>query len=177
MFLEWQEFLTKEWTTERIGTDRNPSKERLEGKELCQWDFKYNQIISCDVDPLPKEAYNHTLHFSENQPFYELQQDGSGKPFQNIMEMRAAKIRNFLEVKQYPGVADVWVTQYEYLLKEGTKELLDSISEWTGLKYNCDPYPPQTRKKRPLTREYAKFLNKNLDWNTEGLIGYRQEPA
>ena len=115
---------------------------------ICQDDFRYNEIVSCNYEPLPHEAYTHTLRYSEHQPFYELQQDGSGEPFANIMEMRAAKIRNFLDVKNYVGVADVWTTQYEYLLAKGTKEMLDKITEWTGVPYKCDQSPPPRARAR-----------------------------
>ena len=101
--------------------------------------------------------------------------DGSGKPFANIMAMRAAKIRNFLEVRSYIGIADVWTVQYEYLLTKGTNHLLEKIEEWTGVKRNCKAYPAQARRKRPLSRTFARFLNKEHDWSAEGLIGYTQE--
>lgn len=177
MFLDWEEFLTKEWSMERTGLDLTLPEAVKNGHERCQQNFKYQDIISCVLEPVPKEAFNHTLHFSENQPFYEMRPDGSGKPFKNIMEFRAGKIRNFMELKDHKGVADVWSIQYEYLLKMGTKRLLDQISDWTGIPYTCKPFESQERTKRPLTREYARFLNQNLDWNAEGLIGYVQEPV
>lgn len=170
MFLHWSEFLTKPWTTERIGSDLTTPKDAI-----CQEDFRYNEIVSCNYEPLPHEAYPHKLRFSEHQPFYELRQDGSGEPFANIMEMRTAKIHNFLEVKNYVGVADVWTTQYEFLLAKGTKEMLDKITEWTGVPYKCDPFPPQTRRKRKLSMRFAEYVNQHLDWSAEGLVGYTQE--
>ena len=170
MFMHWSEFLTKEWTTPRVGLDLE-----VPNTTICQEDFPWTNIVSCHNEPLPHEAYDHKLHFSEHQPFYELKQDGSGEAFPNIMEMRAAKIRNFLEVKDYVGVADLWTVQYEYLLAKGTKRMLDTISEWTGVPYKCDPFPPQNRRKRKLSARFAKFVNENLDWSAEGLIGYTQE--
>jgi hypothetical protein len=166
--LKWSEFIVKPWTTERVGLDLNQTWP-------CQEDFEYNQIVSCNVEPLPKEIYGPKIRYSEHQPFYELKQDGSGKPFANIMEMRAAKIRNFLEVREYVGIADVWTIQYEYLLSKGTDHLLTKIEEWTGVKRQCVAYEPQSRRKRPLSRTFAKYINQHLDWSAEGLIGYTQE--
>lgn len=167
--LRWEDFLVKPWTMDRIGRDLE-----LDEDATCQEDFKYNQLRSCTMEPLPKSRYKK-LRYSENQPFYEMKQDGSGDHFANIMEMRSAKIRNFLEVRDYVGVADVWTVQYEYLLTKGTEHLLTKIEEWTGVKRNCQSSPPQLRRKRPLSRTFAKFLNKELDWSAEGLIGYTQE--
>lgn len=171
MFMHWTEFLTKNWTTPRIGSDLEISSPNAP----CQEDFRFNELVSCNFEPLPHEAYEHKLRFSEHQPFYELRQDGSGEPFSNIMEMRSAKIRNFLSVKDYTGIADLWTVQYEYLLTRGTKNMLDRISEWTGVPYKCDPFPPQERRKRILSSSFAKYVNEHLDWSTEGLIGYTQE--
>lgn len=170
MFMHWSEFLTKPWTMDRIGMDLNISKDYR-----CQEDFHYDELNSCVYEPLPHEAYRHKLRYSEHQPFYELKQDGSGEPFANIMEMRAAKIRNFLDTKDYVGVADVWPVQYEYLLSKGTKGMLDKISEWTGVPYKCDPFPVQHRRKRKLSKRFAKYVNEHHDWTAEGLIGYTQE--
>jgi hypothetical protein len=168
--LKWEDFIVKEWSMPRAGLDL-----KLKDGDPCQEDFEYNQIVSCSVEPLPKESYGNKIRYSEHQPFYELRQDGSGKSFANIMDMRAAKIRNFMEVREYPGIADVWTIQYEYLLTKGTDHLLQKIEEWTGVKRQCDAFPPQNRRKRPISRTFAKYINKYLDWSAEGLIGYTQE--
>ena len=98
------------------------------------------------LEPLPHTAYNYTLRYSEHQPFYEMRNDGSGRPYDNIMEMRTDKIRNFLSVANYKGVADLWVLQYEYLVLKGTQHLIDRIEEWTGIPPRCQAKPPQLRK-------------------------------
>eukprot|EP00545_Synedropsis_sp_CCMP1620_P012623 CAMPEP_0119026382 /NCGR_PEP_ID=MMETSP1176-20130426/35351_1 /TAXON_ID=265551 /ORGANISM="Synedropsis recta cf, Strain CCMP1620" /LENGTH=159 /DNA_ID=CAMNT_0006982083 /DNA_START=424 /DNA_END=903 /DNA_ORIENTATION=+ len=153
----------------RFGLDLLNDTETTE----CQEFFAYNQIVSCNFEPLPVSHYEK-IRFSENQPFYELRQDGSGKPFKNIMEMRAAKIRNFLEVADYPGIADLWLLQYEYLLQEGTDHLLRRIEEWTGMARQCEAYPPQERRVRNISRTFVRAINEHLDWSAEALIGYTQ---
>lgn len=171
--LKWRPFLEKPWTTERVGKDLN-----LSNKTKCQEDFGYAEIISCVSEPRPKSHFDgRKIRYSEHQPFYEMRQDGSGQPFNNIMEMRAAKIRNFLEVRDYEGIADLWAIQYEYLLKEGTEHLLKRIEEWIGKDRTCDSYPPQDRRKRKLSRTYVRYLNDHLDWKAEALVGYTQDPA
>lgn len=153
---------------ERIGLDLNITDTN---NTKCQHGFHYNEINSCHVQPLPLEHYDN-IHCSKHQPFYELQQDGSGEPFANVMELRAAKIRNFVSTKHYPNVTDTWLVQYETLVNEGTKDLLDRISEITGVNYTCDPYPVQKRKVRELSSEFVEYVSDHADWEAEDLIGY-----
>ena len=162
---KWKGFLTAPWTMERVGTDK------WDNYTICQEHFHRHEIVSCPVEPLPKSAYK-SLTYSNHQPFYELRNDGSGKPYDNIMEMRSDKIRNFLSVRDYEGVADVWVVQYEYLLTKGTQELIQQISDWTGVEPKCKPKPPQQRRSRPIERDMAEYIREHLNWTAEALVGY-----
>jgi hypothetical protein len=170
---DWNIFLTKPWTMERTGADL-----LLNGDEMCQDNFLYKDVVSCTLEPLPKSAYNHTLRYSEHQPFYEMRNDGSGEPYPNIMELRTDKIRNFLSVANYEGIADVWAIQYEFLLNKGTAHLLKRIQEWTGVEPRCSPKPGQKRKpkkSRRVSTEFAAFIRQNLNWTVESWIGYDVE--
>lgn len=162
----WKEFLTKEWTMPRIGTDRwNNST------EPCQEHFEWKNLVSCPVEPLPKSRYQK-LAYSNHQPMYEMRNDNSGKPYKNIMEMRADKIRNFLSVKDYQGIADLWIVQYEFLLTKGTQGLIDQVAAFTGLVPNCTASPPQQRRNRPISQQMADYIKNHLNWTAESLIGY-----
>lgn len=162
----WKEFLSTEWTMPRIGTDRWNN-----ATQPCQEHFDWKDVISCPVEPLPKSSYK-SLKYSNHQPMYEMRNDGSGEPYKNIMELRADKIRNFLSVKDYQGIADVWVVQYEYLLTKGTQGLIDQVAEWTGLTPNCTASPPQQRRNRPVEKNMAEYIRKHLNWTVESWIGY-----
>lgn len=166
---DWKKFLTKKWTMERIGTDRWPNQ-----TEPCQQFFEWKDIISCPTVPVPKSEYK-VLKYSNHQPFYEMRNDGSGEPYANIMEMRTDKIRNFLTVKDYEGVVDAWITQYEYLLKKGTKEFIDRIAKVTGVTPMCKPFPAQDRKAREIDADMAAYINTHLNWTVEGWIGYEKQ--
>lgn len=168
--LSWKEFLSKPWTMPRMGRDLDESVNHPH--TLCQEDFFYKDLVSCVVEPLPKSAYKHTLRYSEHQPFYEMNMDGSGRPYDSILQLRSDKIVNFLSVRDYPGVADVWLLQYEYLLAKGTSKLLDQLQKILGINPNCRPYPKQYRPTRPVTKAFAKYVNRNLNWTTEAMIGY-----
>jgi hypothetical protein len=166
---DWRRFLTKEWTMERIGTDRWPNH-----TEPCQQFFEWKDLISCQRVPVPKEEYKENK-YSNYQPFYEMRNDGSGKPYDNIMELRTDKIRNFMSLKDYEGVVDAWTIQYEYLVKKGTKEMIDQIAEVTGVQPRCKPYPAQDRAARSVNADMVGYINRHLNWTVESLIGYAQD--
>lgn len=163
---QWKSFLTEPWTMERIGTDRWPNR-----TEACQEYFEWKDLISCPKVPVPKSEYK-IQKYSNHQPLYEMRNDGSGEPYANILEMRTDKIRNFMTVKDYEGVADVWITQYEYLLTKGTKSMIDEISKLTGIRPTCKPFPAQQRRSRPIDADMADYIRKHLNWTTESWIGY-----
>lgn len=171
---DWNIFLTKPWTTEREGLDLEIPK-----NSMCQEDFLYRDLISCVEEPFPHSHYSHTLRYSENQPFYEMRNDGSGLPYENILEMRTDKIRNFLlDVPNYPGVADVWTLQYEYLVATGTQHLIDRISEWTGITPQCKAIAAQnrpTKTSRIVRADFAAHIRNNLNWTVESWVGYQPE--
>lgn len=163
--VDWKTFVTKTWTTPRVGLDLE-----LKGDETCQHHFKYKDLISCIHRPEPwKPVDNRT---SLDKPFYEMKRDGSGEPYDNIMEMRSDKIRDTLEIKNFEGVADLWMIQYEYMLRTGTKQLLDRITEWTGIQPKCKAYPPQERRQREMPEDFIQFVTDHLNWTTEAFIGY-----
>jgi hypothetical protein len=138
----------------------------------------YRDIISCDIEPLPHAYYNHTIRYSEHQPFYEMRNDGSGEPYANLLELRTDKIRNFMTVADYQGVADLWVLQYEYLVHKGTQHLVDRVAEWTGITPRCAAKPPQNRKpkkSRTIPPDFARHVRKHLNWTVEKWIGYEPD--
>lgn len=166
---QWENFLSTPWTMERVGNDRWPNQ-----TEPCQQFFEWKDIISCQRYPIAKEEIGEH-RFSNHQPFYEMRNDGSGKPYENIMELRTDKIRNFQTVKDYEGVSAVLTMQYEYLLSKGTQEMLDQISELTGIEPNCKPYPAQNRAARSLSPDMKAYIDKHLNWTVEGWIGYHKQ--
>lgn len=179
---DWRKYVTKTWTMERFGKDLNMTEDEMSGKAgpICQEDFYYRDVVTCNVRPYPDgywDGKKRKHRFSEHQPFYEMRNDGSGEPYNNVLEMRAAKIYNFLNTTSFPWVEDLWVLRYEDLLKEGTKHLIESIEEVTGVKANCTASPPQNRKKREIDKDLRKYLlsDKNVDWKAERLIGYSKE--
>ena len=171
MNLEWKDFLTKKWTMERVGKDLNVTEEQKKDPLFCQEGFLYNDVVSCHRKPYLKDEHKKPF-FSSDKPFYEMRPDGSGEPFDNILEMRAAKISNMLEAKDFAGVYDYWILKYEDLLQFGTAELVKQVEKMTGVKTNCTAFPKQQKSPRPLQPGMSEYLTENVDWDTERLVGY-----
>mmetsp|Transcript_8987 Transcript_8987/g.21874 ORF Transcript_8987/g.21874 Transcript_8987/m.21874 type:complete len:351 (-) Transcript_8987:318-1370(-) len=182
--LPWDKFVTKEWTTERLYKDEAWRDEQMKLNKahgrICQEDFHYHEIVSCLIRPYPEGFWGtHRKHrFSQHQPFYEMRvNDPKGRPYKNILEMRADKIRNFVESAAYSNVEGFWHFQYESLLKTGTKELVENIERATGVKRHpgkCKIYEPQDRRKREMDPEFLDYMADHVDWTAEALIGYRK---
>ena len=103
--------------------------------------------------------------------------DPKGTPYSNILEMRADKIRNFLETATYKNVEGFWYYRYESLLKEGTESLVQKVERATGVKRNmerCKVYEPQNRRKRRMDAAFFDYMVEHVDWKTESLIGYEK---
>ena len=165
--------MTKPWTMERVGLDLELTEEDKHDPDACQERFMYRDIISCHTRPYPKGFFQKT-YMSNHQPFYEMKNDASGNPFENILALRTAKILNFLSVKDYIAVKELWVIQYEALLEQGTIGLIREIEELTGVTAKCKSYLPQTRKRRNIGVEEMTYLTEHIDWDVEKLVGYRK---
>jgi hypothetical protein len=150
---------------------------------LCFEKFYYNQIISCiegSRNDTSYESYgcNPDKDFSCHKPNYELKHNIdmnklTGEAYNSIIDLRRDKIINFVkEVKEFPWVVDVIDVQYEKLLSDGTEFLLKKIEDIAGVKRQCEATSKQTRKKREISPSMMQWLNENVDWEIEGLIGY-----
>lgn len=181
--MDWYEFVTTPWSMHRTSKDKEFLEElelknkgishpELVEKEACKAYYSYNRVNSCVRYPFSEELSKKLKHFSAKEPQYELRDDGSGRAYGSVIELRADKIRNFLKVKNWKWVDDYVLLQYEDLLSKGTQFLLDHISEATGHEAKCKPTGSQNRPKRNLSPEFIEWMNKYVDWEAEGLVGY-----
>jgi hypothetical protein len=184
----WAEFVQIPWTLPKrpdldvAFIEHEKRKNKNSTKAFCHENFQPQQLMSCIKYPFPKKQdfkkylKNNNMgnvipSFSGNLPRYEFKENG--QPYASILEMRAAKIKNFLSIKDWDWIMDVHVEQYERLLQRGTSHLIDYITSITGLSANCTPIPSQIRpKKQSLDPEYIEWMNHHVDWKTEQLIGY-----
>ena len=183
--LDWHDFVTTEWTMDRLFKDlawREYKRKHGDTGRICQENFHFHEVVSCLTRPFPEGYWgDHRKHrFSSHQPFYEMRHnDDQGRPYANILEMRADKIRNFMDVSSYANVDGFWHYRYEALLASGTEELVRKIERATGVKRHpskCKIFDPQNRRKRPVDPEFVQYMRDHADWDAEALIGYRIPP-
>eukprot|EP00591_Stephanopyxis_turris_P010920 CAMPEP_0195510604 /NCGR_PEP_ID=MMETSP0794_2-20130614/3204_1 /TAXON_ID=515487 /ORGANISM="Stephanopyxis turris, Strain CCMP 815" /LENGTH=298 /DNA_ID=CAMNT_0040638057 /DNA_START=184 /DNA_END=1080 /DNA_ORIENTATION=- len=185
--MSWGHFLKQPWTMERPKLDIELLSENngtFVDSIPCQEGFHYNQIISCVKEPFidenefrsifPKVPGKKLPGHSSHYPQYELRNDGSGAPYNSIMELRSDKIKNFLEIANWDWVRDIMIIQYESLLKNGTGFVISRIEQLSGFKAECKSYPSQKRGQRVIHRPFIHYVSKHLDWDAEELIGYEK---
>jgi len=169
--LDWETFVTKQWTMPRVGKDLEMVNRT---GRVCQQNFQYHEVISCNIRPYPDGYFKKKPAYSGHQPFYEMKNDGSGIPYDNILDLRKDKILNFLGVANWSWVKEFWTLRYEDLLKNGTADIIQKIENLTGVKSQCVPSPPQNRKKRLLNTSLILWMNDHVDWEVENMIGYHK---
>ena len=89
----------KEFLEELDAKNKGISHHELVEKEACKAYFSYNRMNSCLRYPFSEELSKKLHRYSAKEPQYELRDDGSGCAYGSVIELRADKIRNFLEVK------------------------------------------------------------------------------
>ena len=175
MMDSWYDFLTLPWTTNRPEADFVLNA--TEGN-ICQHDFKYSQVISCIPGKVPNKnrLYRDRRLRSEFQPMYELNIDGSGIPYENILKFRSAKKENFLTVKDWEPVKSFVQIQYEELADNGAGMLIDEIYRTTGLNASCDASvtAPYIGGDDSLDPDMLEWISEYTDWEIEERYGYKK---
>lgn len=178
MNLHWRDFVTRPWRGPRGITDYNLLKAaggyeevnaQVETKCLCN--YTWNEIIPCSVkDSVLVEGYGMYM--------YELMPDGSGRAYPSIVDLRRDKILNFLTLPDMRGVRSFHPQQYEKLNEHGTASLLKTLEEATGKKAQCEAYTGTgIVKHKSIDKDFIRWMNKFVDWEVEGMIGYeKREP-
>eukprot|EP00980_Cylindrotheca_fusiformis_P006002 scaffold1284_cov108-Cylindrotheca_fusiformis.AAC.16 len=177
--LGMEEFLTKPWTMDRPDRDLPYAKYTA---PFCQLGYRYNEIVPCIRvyrARRPDLAIERKVSYSGWEAQYELRPDKSGLPFDSVMHLRQAKIKNMLEVKTWDWVADFELVHYEDLLAHGTEAFLKQIEDAIGVKIQCKPSPPAPERlsKYEQTPEVTRLINSLLDWDVEKSIGYSKKEA
>jgi hypothetical protein len=167
--LTWQEFVTRPWTMPppgKIGNITIPGTE-TETHRLCQYNFHPHEVIPCmEMEMRVMESGVDVF------AVYEMRNNGSGMPYDSILELRADKIKNFLSIADFDGIQDLFPVQYEQLVRHGTATLIRNLEEALGVKAHCTPMNPQNLSSRALPSEYVEWMKEHIDWETEALIGY-----
>ncbi len=165
-----------------VSSDMKLSGDESASAPLCRIAFPTGSISPClmSTDQYPsvvKEDYAddmskapHTLPFNSHNPFYEM--DENGKPFSHPLELRAAKIKHFLDLPNHWDLGGFIKLQHEELNMKGSAFLLEKVSKIVGMKPECQVDPPKKQKQKRLDSDWSNWITKHADWEIEKQAGY-----
>lgn len=114
----------------------------------------------------------------------------TGKPFPNVLKLRKYKMLNYLTLSQL--VDNYLFVRYEDV-RDNPKDFIDFVASFYNLakteqfipidtlidtsvppnmEYSGPPIPYVRNPYFPIKRRALKFINKQIDWETEKLTGY-----
>ena len=177
--LYWEDFVTRPLTMpNRTEIDWSYISNNKTKQAVCKFGFEFHEIAPCRR----ADVFLNTVGNSY-EPLYELRRelrhDVRGVPFDNIMQLRSEKIRNFLfEVPKMRRVEGYLAIRYEDLVRNGTQPMLAQVAEMLGLRRlprNCTPHIAQPQKlgKRRIPQGLRQWISQHLDAQTERLLGYK----
>lgn len=191
--LTWKEFVSRPWGMNRTMRDAQVLQDLRSNsgeKYPCQDSFKYEEVVPCQPDE-PLQYYNGLTHKMENipedrkrgfRPLYELRRDGSGKPYDHILQLRSDKIVNMvLQVPMLTALGGYMVVRYEDMLRRGSSFVLEQVAEIVGMDKSliakecptaAKPQPERLGK-RFVQKGFQAWIEENLDLDRERLLGYR----
>jgi hypothetical protein len=151
------------------------------GRRFCQKGYPLNSISPCqrNISFIPNQignkiprAFLRYLFASANDPVYE--KTIGGEPFNNLLQLRAWKIKNFLRLPSVWEVATFSVIQYESLLKkDGIASLIQQI---TGMlrtnSTSCQSLSPVHKEAYRIANEFHCWIKNATLWDVESLVGY-----
>ncbi|KAL7569440.1 hypothetical protein ACA910_009625 [Epithemia clementina (nom. ined.)] len=176
--LNWFKFVTKPWTMPRYGEDvpfENLTvalNSNVTCRNHCSSFKRPHEIIPC--------LANNTFFLNWNgrpnrktQALYEMDPK-TGLPYPSILALRSAKIRNFLSVGQFSEVKSFHALRYEYLVRNGTVQLIRELEHELNATADCQPILGDRSRiaARPYPLNYVEYMDKHVDWETEALVGY-----
>lgn len=177
--LDWPEFVTRKWTMPRYAEDLEfmgwtaDTSRNAEVKACESGEFLPHQVIPCNANRRAVSTRGIGM-----MALYELRNDGSGKPYDNILDMRREKIENFLNVADFERVQDVYVVRYEEAKLFGTKKLIEQLEEALGQKASCSPVQGDKNfRERKIPKMFRGYLKTHVHWETEAKIGYFPEDS
>jgi len=206
--LEWQVFLNKSWTFDRIKYQdwmtedvnvlrdiHNEYRETTHTRKMgieeivslpitnairnrlanhsCTEDFHWFDVIPCSIKD--HDSTKLLAPFPSDM-LYELQRDGSGKPYENILRLREDKVIHFNEeISKFTAIQHYLPYRYEDLIIHGTDILLKQVEEaLPGIKSQCKPTQPKQYIYNVLPYPMIDYLNAKINWSVEASMGYKK---
>ena len=151
--------------------DYHENPVELKRNGICQKGYPAGTISPCQsnasfvplsLEEIPQSFLKH-LFASVNDPVYEL--SASGEPFDNILQLRAMKISNFLRIPESWETAGFAVVPYERLLESnGVASVIEQIANAVGRPSSCPSVPNFEKKPYNLSQELLEWVNSTADW-------------
>lgn len=153
---------------------------------VCQKGYAPKTISPCrrnvyyvpnQLKGIPSVFLRH-LPFAANDPVYD-KNTTNGKPFENLLQLRAMKVKNFLSIPERWELAGIGFIQYDSLLGNGLKPLVEDISRALGINSNdndiaCPSLPHFEKSPYNLTVGFRDWITNSALWDVESLIGYHR---
>ncbi len=177
--LEWKEFVQRP-----LYLIDEQTEAAVESSSLCQMGYPVHTVTPCRknqnyvpvaVQSIPKAFLRH-LPYDTNNPVYE-HNPLDGKPFANLMELRATKLRNLLALPEKWELGGIGFLQYDNLLGDGLKSLADEIGSYLGSSSSCPVVEPFEKTIYNFTAEYRNWIAEAVQWDVENLIGYHKHES
>lgn len=175
--LDWKEFVSRPWTLPtRTKGDLQIIAQNRTRQVTCQKNFSFDEVVPCQPGvnaSIPQHIYRGLF------PVYELRRDGSGQPYDNILQLRSDKIVNFLlEQSLLQPLRGYLAVRYEDMVLNGTREMLEQVAKMLGLPglpSHCNPQPPSPERliRKAIPEGLLQWVEDNMNVNTERLLGYR----
>jgi hypothetical protein len=182
--LPWQEFVNKTWTTMPSPADRRLTTGNRT-KVVCSQSFRFDEVKPCILrqDMITGPPWNIPL--SRVRGYYPLYEQRRGKPYDHLLQMRSDKIVNWiLQIPLLMRIGGFLVVRYEDILERGNGFFLEQVNALLtnnpidskqSLPKQCSVIAPQPDRigKRYIPPDFKDWINKNIDVESERLIGYR----
>ena len=134
--------------------------------------IRNSNYVPKSISRIPKAFLRH-MFASANDPVYEKRTNG--RPFDNLLQLRAAKIRNVLGIPSLWNVAGFAAIPYEHLLRDMDSVLQEvSLAAKTDVAKRCPANAPFTKAPYRLPASFQEWIANHAEWSTEDLIGYKK---
>jgi hypothetical protein len=151
---------------------------------LCQFGFSYGRVSPCGKDHtyVPEEIRNIPRSFLRKLPFeadevvYEL--NTNGEPFENPMQLRAAKISNFLNLKNEWNLGGFVAMRYEDTLGDNSTgaafldNIVGQIAEAIKVESECPKLTIFQKEPYTISEGFVSWIINHADWRVEKHLGY-----
>jgi hypothetical protein len=174
--LSWNEFVAANMT---VGATEAGSS------QLCQNAYPAGMVSPCikskeAYPPDVRKDYGSNLNaapdvlpFNGHNVIYELNAN-NGRPFRDPLELRTAKIEDFLDIPNKWDLGSFLILQHEEINMNGTGTFLERVSKIVGTKPSCNADPPKRQPSKTLDDGWAKWISEHANWETEAKVGYQR---